>query len=101
MTPAYRLAAFALAVERLEELEARLQKAIEAETVVPGQIPESLGDALREQSTVVLSLALTWPDMVAATQALNLPEPSGGRAAYGAYLQSLAPYGSSTSELVQ
>lgn len=101
MNAAEKLRRFALAMERLEELEARLGTEIEAQTIIPGQIPEWLGDALRRQAETVLSLALSWPDMIAATQALSLPEPFGGHEAYGAYLQSLRLYGAETAELVQ
>lgn len=101
MNAAKRLERFALAMERLEDLEARLGTEIEAQTIIPGQIPEWLGDALRRQAETVLGLALTWPDLVDAARALNLPEPFGGHEAYGAYLQSLRLYGAETAELVQ
>ena len=100
MTPAERLERFALAMELLEGLEARLTAAIEAEAVVPGQIPEDVGEALRRQSENVLSLALRWDDLIEAARALNLPEPFGGREAYAAYLQSLRLYGAETAEIV-
>jgi len=101
VTATERLERFALAMELLEGLEGRLAAAIEAEAVVPGQIPEDVGDALRRQSENVLSLALRWDDLLEAARTLGLPEPFGGREAYAAYLQSLRLYGAETAELVQ
>jgi len=101
MSPAERLARFAVAVQLLADLESRLEEAIELGTIVPGEIPEEIGAALRQRANDALRFAPGWDDLVTASRALNTPEPSGGREGYAAYLQSLALYGSSTSELVQ